>query len=69
VKYKDIEVVSRVTGKPDTALLFTCSKCEGVKWLIFNVYGHSHLQCATCGTTFCQSDNCQGPDELKLAGS
>lgn len=41
-------------GRACPALVITCPQCGYDAFNIFDVYGHNHLQCAGCNTTFCQ---------------
>jgi hypothetical protein len=54
----EIVVVAREGGDERHATLFSCSQCESRAFIVYAVHGdteqHLHLQCTTCGTTYCQ---------------
>jgi len=44
-------------GRSHPALIVTCPVCANDAFHIFDVFGHNHLQCTGCRTTFCQRAN------------
>lgn len=40
------------------ATAIICEECEAAVFWLFVVEGHTHLQCVTCGTSFCESHQC-----------
>jgi hypothetical protein len=58
VKEKRIEITEGITGRKVGATLLLCPECEAAEFLVYFPDGinHSHFQCVTCDTTFC--DGC-----------
>lgn len=42
------------------AAVAICPDCECEQWIVFQIKGqnHPHLQCATCGVSFCPNGSC-----------
>jgi hypothetical protein len=53
-------VVSQVDGSTMVATIYACRECSGLTFGMFRIAGddHVHLQCATCGTSYCQGGTC-----------
>jgi hypothetical protein len=65
MKMRVVDIVSRETGEHIAATLVLCPHCDCD---VFNVYflqaNHPHLQCASCGTSYCQAGgSCPSPTE------
>ncbi len=53
MKFVEGKAISRLNGEQRAAQLATCDKCDGTTFKVFDIDGHSHLECATCGTSYC----------------
>jgi hypothetical protein len=56
-----LDFVTNDIGGMIMAEVIICAECDNDSFHIFNVKGHSHLQCVACGETFCGG---QGECEL-----
>ena len=48
------------------AQMALCDKCKGRTFLILVINGHNHLECTTCGTSFCQGGCDHDKEEKKI---
>ena len=58
-----VEITEGLTGKKVGTTLLLCPECNGETFLAYFPDGitHSHFQCTTCNTTFC--DGCEDEGE------
>lgn len=40
------------------AQMAQCDQCPGTTFRILVIHGHNHLECVECGTSFCQTGDC-----------
>lgn len=55
MKLIDVQVIEK-NQSVISALMATCEQCNQSSFRILVVHGHNHLECITCGTSYCQGD-------------
>jgi hypothetical protein len=38
-----------------------CDYCSNDEFYLLVIFGHNHIQCSKCGTSFCQLGHCSHP--------
>lgn len=55
MKLVDIQAIGN-DQKVIPAQMVVCEQCSQSTFRIFVINGHNHLECTTCGTSYCQGD-------------